>query len=49
MMITVRFICKNCGERFTAKVFEKGEAEEKKVRTSHVQCPRCGSTSVERQ
>ena len=47
-MTVVRFICKNCGERFTAQVFEKGEAEEKRVATSPVQCPKCGSTAVER-
>jgi hypothetical protein len=35
-MITVRFVCKNCGERFTAQIFEKGKAEEKRVPTSLV-------------
>ena len=45
-MVAVRFICKNCGERFTAQVFEKGEAEEKRLTTSPVQCPRCRSTAA---
>ena len=48
-MITVRFICNNCGESFSAQIFEKGEAEEKRVPTSPVRCPRCGSTAVERR
>jgi DNA-directed RNA polymerase subunit RPC12/RpoP len=47
-MITVRFICKNCGEKFTAKIFEKGEAKEKRVPASPVQCPKCRSIAVER-
>lgn len=48
-MITVRYICKNCGESFTTQIFEKGEAEEKRVLTSPVRCPRCRSTDVERR
>jgi len=47
-MITIRFICKNCGEKFSAKVFEKGEAQEKRLPTSPVHCPKCRSTAVER-
>jgi len=46
-MTTVRFICKNFGESFTAQVFEKGEAEEKRVPTSPVQCLKCRSTAIE--
>jgi len=30
-MITVQFFCRNCGEKFKTQVFEKGEAEEKRV------------------
>jgi DNA-directed RNA polymerase subunit RPC12/RpoP len=45
-MITVRFVCKNCGERFTTQIFEKGEAEEKRVPTGPTRCPKCGSTDV---
>ncbi len=48
-MITVRFICKNCGESFLAKIFEKGEAEEKRAPMSPVQCPKCRSTAVEKR
>jgi len=48
MMITVQFICKNCGEKFKAQIFEKGEAEEKIIRTAPVRCPNCGSAAVER-
>jgi DNA-directed RNA polymerase subunit RPC12/RpoP len=47
-MITVRFVCKNCGERFMAHIFEKGEAEEKKTPISPVQCPKCNSIKIER-
>jgi len=44
----VRFICRNCGHRFSADIVEEGEAEEKRLRTSPVRCPECGRTSVER-
>lgn len=47
-MITVQFFCRNCGEKFKTQVFEKGEAEEKRVRTSSVRCPNCGSGAVEK-
>lgn len=47
-MITVRFICKNCGERFTAQILEKGEAEAKRMPTAPVRCPKCGSSAIER-
>jgi transposase-like protein len=47
-MIQVRFVCRNCGYQFVAKIFEKGEAEEKRVPTSSVRCPQCKSTAVER-
>ena len=47
-MITVRFICKNCGERFTVQVFDTGEAEAKRMPTAPVQCPTCGSTQIVR-
>jgi DNA-directed RNA polymerase subunit RPC12/RpoP len=48
-VIKVSFICRQCGEKFTAKIVEKGEAEEKRLRTSPVRCPRCQSTSIERR
>jgi hypothetical protein len=48
-MITVRFICKNCGEGFTAPVFERGEAEAKRMPSSPVRCPKCNSTAIERR
>jgi DNA-directed RNA polymerase subunit RPC12/RpoP len=47
-MIKRKFICKNCGERFVAKVLEPGEAEEKGIRSAPVRCPNCGSTEIER-
>jgi hypothetical protein len=48
-MITDRFICKNCGESFKAQIFEKGEAKEKRVPASPVQCPKWRSTAIERR
>jgi transposase-like protein len=48
-MITMRFICKNCGETFTVQIFEKGEAEEKRMAASPVHCPKCRSTAIERR
>jgi DNA-directed RNA polymerase subunit RPC12/RpoP len=47
-MLTKQFICKNCGHKFTAEVFEKGEAEKKGLNTSPLRCPKCNSTYVER-
>ena len=41
-MIKRRFICKRCGNKFEAKVFEPREAEKKKVLTQPVRCPDCG-------
>ncbi len=41
-----RFICQNCGEVFTVKILEQGEAEEKRIKTTSVKCPRCGSTNI---
>jgi len=39
-----KFICKRCGHKFELEVFEPGEAEEKRLSTSPVQCPECGGT-----
>ncbi len=47
-MMTVRFIYKNCGQKFTTQIFEKGEAGEKRKPTSPVRCPKCNSIEVER-
>jgi predicted Zn-ribbon and HTH transcriptional regulator len=47
-MVTRQFICKNCGHKFTAEVFEKEEAEKKGLMAAPLRCPRCNSTSVER-
>jgi len=47
-MVKRQFICKNCGHKFTAEVFEKGEAEEKGLKAALLRCPKCNSTSVER-
>ena len=46
-MITRRYQCRRCGEKFETKVFEKGEAEEKRIPTGPVSCPNCGGTQVE--
>jgi DNA-directed RNA polymerase subunit RPC12/RpoP len=46
-MVKRKFICKNCGYKFEIEVFEEGEAEEKRVSTQPVRCPRCGG-KVER-
>ena len=45
-MIRKRFQCRNCGERFEADTFEKGEAKEKRVPTGPVRCPNCRSDNV---
>lgn len=45
-MIKVKFICKNCGYRFIAEIFEPGEKEEKKMPSGPVRCPKCRDTSV---
>ena len=47
-MIKTKFICKDCGHKFELEVFEEGEAEEKRIPTRSVRCPRCGG-SVERK
>jgi hypothetical protein len=47
-MTKVKFICRHCGNKFTAEIFEKGEAEQKRVPRSPVQCPQCKSTAIER-
>ena len=47
-MVEVKFICRKCGQKFEAKIFEKGEAKEKGLPSGPVRCPRCQSTSVER-
>jgi len=49
-MIEVEFICRNCGAKFKARIYEKGEAQEKRAPTGPVRCPnpKCRSTAVER-
>lgn len=47
-MIKRRFICKGCGHKFEIDVFEEGEAEEKRLATRPIRCPRCGG-AVERR
>ena len=49
-MIEVKFICLKCGQKFTDRIFENGEAKEKKAPTGPVRCPnpKCRSTSVKR-
>ena len=45
-MVIKRYHCLNCGHNFKKEVFEKGEAEAKRVRTMPVQCPRCERTDL---
>jgi len=45
---TARLICKKCGHKFTAEILEKGEAQEKRLSTSPVLCPKCRSAELER-
>ena len=40
-MRRMKFICKNCGYKFEADVFEKGEAAEKRMPSSPIRCPKC--------
>jgi len=46
-MLKLKFVCKRCGYSFAIEVFEPGEAEEKRVNTKPVRCPKCGG-QVER-
>jgi DNA-directed RNA polymerase subunit RPC12/RpoP len=45
-MVKRKYVCKKCGRTFVVQVFEKGEAEEKKLRGSPVRCLHCGSQDV---
>ena len=45
-MVAKRYQCLNCGHRFEAEVFEKGEAEAKRARTQPVHCPKCNRTDL---
>jgi DNA-directed RNA polymerase subunit RPC12/RpoP len=47
-MIKVKFICRDCGHRFVAEIFEPGEKEEKKLPSGPVRCPQCKGTLVEK-
>ena len=47
-MKKVRYICKNCGLRFEAEIYETQEAEEKGIRIGPVRCLKCGSNKVEK-
>jgi DNA-directed RNA polymerase subunit RPC12/RpoP len=40
-MRKIRFICRKCGHKFEADVFEEGEAAEKKRPTAPIRCPKC--------
>jgi DNA-directed RNA polymerase subunit RPC12/RpoP len=48
-MIEVEFFCRKCGQRFKARIFEKGEAEATRRPSGPVKCPNCQSLSVERR
>jgi len=41
-MRKIRLICKRCGCKFEKEVFEEGEAREKNLRSSPINCPECG-------
>jgi len=41
-MVRVRFICKNCGNKFEMDVFEPEEARERRLPSCSVSCPKCG-------
>ncbi len=41
-MKKIRLICKKCGYKFEAEVFEPGEAKEKRLPSSSIHCPKCG-------
>ena len=44
-----KFICRTCGHKFEIKIYEEGEAEDKRVRGRSVGCPRCHSGDIERR
>ncbi len=46
-MIVKSFRCLNCGNKFEAEIFEKGEAESKRLPSGPVHCPACNRTDVE--
>ena len=48
-MVTKRYRCLNCGHRFEAEVFEKGEAEAKRLPVGDLHCPKCNRTDVEEE
>lgn len=48
-MVTKRYRCLNCGHRFAAEVFEKGEAEARRLPSGPIHCPGCNRTDVEEQ
>jgi len=48
-MVTKRLRCLNRGRRFEAQVFEKGEAEAKRLPSGPVHCPGCNRTDVEEE
>lgn len=41
-MIEATFACERCGKRFRTRVFEPGEAEDKRVPSAPLRCPECG-------
>lgn len=40
-MVKRRFVCRRCGKRFEIEIFERGEAQEKRLPASPVRCPEC--------
>ena len=51
MLFSVRYRCRNCGERFEATVLtaeEVREAERRRDSVEAVYCPRCHRTDIEK-
>ena len=48
-MLTKRFRCLNCGNRFEVEVVEKDEAEARRLLVKPVHCPKCNRTDVEKE
>ena len=40
-MVRKKFICTQCGHKFEADIVEREEAEEKRISTRPIRCPKC--------
>ena len=41
-----RVICKDCGHEGKVEIFDREEAEKRRIRLVPVTCPKCGSRNV---